>query len=410
MARSMRASGTRVPASREAGDGTDVTRGAAEARDMTDQARLWRAVLERDRRFDGRFVFAVRTTGIYCRPSCPARRPRREHVSFFARPEEAECAGFRPCRRCHPNQARLPEPNLELVARVCRALEEWDGELPTLKELAQQFAVSPFHLHRLFKRITGVTPRQYADACRQDRLRRELRSGDSVTGALYGAGYGASSSLYEEVGMTLGMTPGTYRRGGSGATIVYSVVPCPLGYLLVAATERGICAVRLGDSELELEDGLRREFPAGQIERDEAALGRWVRELLQYLEGNQPHLDLPLDVRATAFQRRVWEALRAIPRGSTRSYRQVAEAIGQPSAARAVARACAANPVALVVPCHRVVREDDGLGGYRWGIERKKALLQLERRGSAPELGAFDGSRDRPLDHGLAGLRVTHER
>lgn len=349
---------------------------------MTDQARLWRAVLERDRRFDGQFVFAVRTTGVYCRPSCPARRPRREHVLFFTRPEEAERAGFRPCRRCHPHQARPPEPNLELVERVCRALEGWEGELPTLRELAQQFAVSPFHLYRTFKRITGVTPRQYADARRQERFRHELRNGGSVTGALFGAGYGTSSSLYEGVAMALGMTPSTYRRGGSGAAIVYSVVPCPLGYLLVAATERGICAVRLGDTESELADALRREFPAARLERDEAALGRWVQELLDYLEGNQPHLDLPLDVRATAFQRRVWEALRAIPRGSTRSYREIAEAIGQPTAARAVARACAANPVALVVPCHRVVREDGRLGGYRWGIERKRALLELERRGN----------------------------
>ncbi|GBD16380.1 Bifunctional transcriptional activator/DNA repair enzyme Ada [bacterium HR26] len=385
MTRSLSASDVSDPAFRKAGGWTEKTCSVAEVRDMIDQACLWRAVLERDRRFDGQFVFAVRTTGVYCRPSCPARRPRREHVVFFTCPEEAEHAGFRPCRRCHPHRARPPEPNRELVERVCRALEEWEGELPSLKELAQQFAVSPFHLHRTFKRITGVTPRQYADARRQERFRHELRNGGSVSGALYDAGYGASSSLYEGVDMTLGMTPGTYRRGGRGATILYTLVPCPLGYLLVAATERGICAVRLGDTESELEDGLRREFPAARLERDEATLGRWVRELLDYLEGNQPHLDLPLDVRATAFQRRVWEALRAIPRGSTRSYREIAEAIGQPTAARAVARACAANPVALVVPCHRVVREDGGLGGYRWGIERKRALLDLERRGSACE-------------------------
>lgn len=347
---------------------------------MMQEAALWEAVVARDSRHDGTFVFAVRSTGIYCRPSCPSRRPRRERVQFFAQPIEAEAAGFRPCQRCHPQQATRPEPHLALVLAICRAIDDQDDRPPTLAELGQQLGMSPYHLQRTFKRIVGVTPKQYAAAQRAARLKQHLKEKTTVTEAIYEAGYPSSSSAYGEASGQLGMTPATYRRGGPATTITYAITPCPLGYLLVAATSQGICAVRLGDAAEELAATLAAEFPAAQIERGNGDLGRWVASLQDYLRGAQPHLDLPLDVRATAFQRRVWVALQEIPYGSTRSYSKVAQAIGQPTAARAVARACATNPVALVVPCHRVVREDGSLGGYRWGIERKEALLAHEAK------------------------------
>lgn len=342
------------------------------------EAAMWQAVLDRDRHFDGEFVFAVRTTGVYCRPSCPARRPRRENVRFFGGPEQAEAAGYRPCQRCHPGRAAPPEPHLALVQAVCRTLDEQTDRPPTLEELGRQFGVSPYHLQRTFKRIVGVTPKQYASAQRTDRLKRHLKEKTTVTEAIYEAGYPSSSSAYGAAAAHLGMTPAAYRSGGPATTVTYSIVPCPLGYLLVAATANGLCAVRLGDSAEELAAALASEFPAASVQPDGGHLEPWLASLQDYLAGAQPHLDLPLDVRATAFQRRVWQALQAIPYGSTRSYSEVAQAIGQPAAARAVARACATNPVALVVPCHRVVREDGGLGGYRWGLERKEALLAQE--------------------------------
>jgi AraC family transcriptional regulator of adaptative response/methylated-DNA-[protein]-cysteine methyltransferase len=344
------------------------------------EAVLWQAVLDRDRQYDGVFVFAVRSTGVYCRPSCPSRRPRRERVQFFEQPAQAEAAGFRPCQRCHPEQATRLEPNLELVQAICRAIDERDDRPPTLAQLSQQFSMSPYHLQRTFKRIVGLTPKQYAAAQRAERFKQHLKEKTTVTEAIYEAGYPSSSSAYDEASEQLGMTPTTCRRGGLTTTITYAVTPCPLGYLLVAATDKGVCAVRLGDSEEELAATLAAEFPAAQVQPGSGDLTQWVASLQHYLRGAQPHLDLPLDVRATAFQRRVWAALQAIPYGNTRSYSEVAQAIGQPTAVRAVARACASNPVALVVPCHRVVREDGGLGGYRWGIERKKALLAQEAR------------------------------
>lgn len=338
----------------------------------------WQAVLRRDGGCDGRFVYAVRSTGIYCRPSCPARRPRREMVEFYASPEEAERAGYRPCRRCRPDGATPAEPNLDLVGAICRYLDEAREPAPTLADLGRRFGLSPSHLQRTFKRIVGVSPRQYAAARRLERFRGRLQQGAPVTQALYEAGYESASSAYDQDSRRLGMAPGRYRRGGAGMQIAYTAAPCPLGRLLVAATEAGICAVKLGDSEAALEEALRAEYPAAAIRRDDARLGPWVQAILAHLRGAQPHLDLPLDVRATAFQERVWQALRAIPYGSTRSYHDIAAAIGQPAAARAVARACAANPVALLIPCHRVIREDGGLGGYRWGFERKRALLDAE--------------------------------
>jgi AraC family transcriptional regulator of adaptative response/methylated-DNA-[protein]-cysteine methyltransferase len=348
---------------------------------MDDDAR-WQAVLARDRRCDGRFVFAVRSTGIYCRPSCPARRPRRAQVRFFAGPADAERADFRPCRRCQPRDAVAPE--VEVVRQVCRYIEDHPDGPTTLTALGAHVGVSPSHLQRLFKSIMGVTPRQYVEARRLERFKDQLREGDAVTGALYDAGYRSSSQLYTQAPARLGMTPTTYRKGGKGMDIMYTTTASPFGSLLVAATERGLCTVRFGESVADLEQALVREFPAATIQRDDAALRPWVDALVRYLEGRQPQLDLPLDVQATAFQSRVYEALRAIPYGSTRSYSQVAQAIGQPTAVRAVAHACATNPVALVIPCHRVVRDDGSLGGYRWGVERKSALLAQEARATEP--------------------------
>lgn len=345
---------------------------------MFSPRRCWRAVLARDARFDGRFVFAVRSTGIYCRPSCPSRRARRAKVLFFALPEAAEQSGFRPCRRCRPREGPR-SPQAELVARLCRHIEAHsDGPL-TLAELAAQAGIAPHRLLRTFQRVMGITPRQYADALRLRRLKKHLRRGVDVTTALYEAGYGSSSRLYERSNAQLGMTPDAYRRGGRGMRLGYAIARSPLGRLLVAATERGVSAVYLGDSDAPLVAALRKEYSNAEVRRDTNGLSRWVRALLRHLEGRQPRLDLPLDIQATAFQRRVWEALRGIPYGATRSYSQVARSLGRPTAARAVARACATNPVSVVIPCHRVVREDGGLGGYRWGLERKRALLEREK-------------------------------
>jgi len=344
----------------------------------------WHAVLARDARLDGRFVFAVRSTGIYCRPSCPSRRPRREQVLFFARPEAAERRGFRACRRCRPGDAVNGNPQAALVRRTCRAIDEHLREnsegAPSLADLSAKTGLSPHHLQRTFKRLMGISPRQYADAKRVGVLKTQLRKGDDVTTALYEAGYGSSSRLYERANGQLGMTPATYRRGGQGMQIGYTIVDSPLGRLLVAATKRGISALYLGDSDAKIESALRHEYPNAEVHRDQNGMGNWVRTILKHLRGLEPRLDLPVDVQATAFQRRVWEELRAIPYGSTRSYSEIARAIGHPKANRAVARACATNPVSVVIPCHRVVREDGHLGGYRWGLNRKQALLEQEHR------------------------------
>jgi len=343
-----------------------------------DDEAYWRAVLARDTRFDGRIFFAVRSTGIYCRPSCPARRPRREQVVFFRIPEAAERAGFRSCSRCHPRDAAMTDPQVEMVRRACLYIESHVGELPTLEDLSAHTGVSPYHLQRVFKRVAGITPRQYAEAMRLDQFKAGVKKGATVTGAMYEAGYGSSSRLYERAPSQLGMTPADYRRGGKGVRISYTIAGCSLGRLLVAGTAKGICSVRLGDSDAVLEANLLSEYAAADVSRDDQALSGWVEQLLSHLDGRHPHLDLPLDVQATAFQWSVWEKLREIPYGSTRSYGEVARAMGRPTATRAVARACATNPVALVIPCHRVVREDKSLGGYRWGIERKRALLERE--------------------------------
>lgn len=347
---------------------------------------LWRAVMARDRGADGAFVYAVRSTGIYCRPSCPSRKPLRKQVLFFALPQAAEHQGFRPCRRCRPRSLRLWDPRVEAVARACRAIEAHiledsgagNGARLTLASLAAGMGMGPYQLERAFRRLMGITPRQYADARRMRQLKSGLKKGDDVTTALYDAGYGSSSRLYERAPSHLGMTPATYRRGGEGMRIRYAILGSPLGRLLVAATERGISAVYLGESDARLETELQKEYPRAEIHRDRNGLESWVEKILEHLRGHEPHLDLPTDVQSTAFQRRVWEELRRIPYGSTRTYSDVARAIGRPNAVRAVARACATNPTSIVVPCHRVVREDGSLAGYRWGIQRKRALLEQE--------------------------------
>jgi AraC family transcriptional regulator of adaptative response/methylated-DNA-[protein]-cysteine methyltransferase len=300
-------------------------------------------------------------------------------VVFFPLPEAAAQAGFRPCRRCRPGEFTAADPHVETVRATCRYIEaNLEGPL-TLDALGEQAGLSPAHLQRVFKRITGISPRQYADACRLGRLKARLKESRTVTTAMYEAGYGSSSRLYERAAGQLGMTPGDYRRGGRALSIHYTLVDCPLGRLLLAGTPRGVCAVYLGDEDGPLEEALAREYPGASLERDGGELGPWVAELLEHLRGQRPHLDLPLDVQATAFQWRVWQQLRKIPYGSTRTYRQIAESLGQPTAARAVARACATNPVSVVVPCHRVVGEDGSLRGYRWGLDRKRKLLDGER-------------------------------
>jgi len=343
-----------------------------------EQAR-WNALSARDSSQDGRFVFAVSSTGIYCRPSCPARRPRRENVRFFLLPEQAEEAGYRACLRCRPKSAGA-HAQPDSVKAICRFIEQHLDEPVTLQRLGKEFRQSRFHLQRRFKAVLGITPREYADSCRLRTLKRSLQAGDSVTRAMYDAGYGSSSRLYERTASQLGMTPDKYRRGAIAAVIHYICGDSPLGRMLIAATDRGVCAIQFARTDGELLEGLKREFPFAARKPDEGKLRSWSKTLLRQLHGKKLDDSLPLDIRATAFQRRVWTYLQTIPFGATQSYSQVAKGIGQPRAARAVARACATNPVAVAIPCHRVVREDGSMGGYRWGMERKKALLEMEQR------------------------------
>ena len=351
----------------------------AEERGFWDTA-FWDAMNARDSRMDGFFFYAVLSTGVYCRPSCPSRRPRRANVLFFRERTAAEQAGFRPCLRCKPADPAGNNPHSELVRKVCRHIETNLESPLTLRELGRTLGLSPFHLQRTFKSLTGIAPRAYADACRLNTLKAGLGRGDSVTRATVDAGYSSTSRLYERTASQLGMAPSEYRKHGAGLTIRYAVIDSALGKLLLAATEKGVCAIRFGDSRRELEQSLRAEFAAACVEHDPASLSGWSDALANHLQGAPGFLDLPLDIRATAFQRLVWEHLRSIPRGQTESYAAVARGIGQPTATRAVARACASNPVALAIPCHRVIRGDGSLGGYRWGIDRKRQLLENEKR------------------------------
>ncbi|HYX28865.1 MAG TPA: bifunctional DNA-binding transcriptional regulator/O6-methylguanine-DNA methyltransferase Ada [Pyrinomonadaceae bacterium] len=351
--------------------------------EIVNNPEMWNAVLARDASRDGSFVFAVKSTGIYCRPSCPARRPRREQVSFFQLPEAAEQEGFRACKRCHPRRAESTDARTELVRRICHAIDEHDAEPQSLKSLSEEIGISAPHLQRTFKEMMGITPRQYAESRRLTKFKTNIKNGSSVTAAMYDAGYGSSRALYEKSATQLGMTPATYGRGGKGMRIIYTITSCPLGRLLVGATERGVCSVALGDSDAELIEALFAEYPNASIDskdtRISASLNVWLNRVLEHLHGRSSRIDLPLDIQATAFQIRVWQELQRIPLGETQSYQQIAAAIGKPKAVRAVARACASNHVALVIPCHRVIREDKSLGGYRWGLERKRKLLQREK-------------------------------
>lgn len=353
--------------------------------------RLWQACLEKDSAFDGQFVLAVRTTGIYCRPSCPARKPKRDNVTFFALPHLAQQAGFRPCKRCQPDAQTVVDPQLALVNDVCRHIEAHSSEPLTLQALGEQFHVSAAHLQRVFKAVAGISPQDYTEACRMNQLKSALQKGMAISDATYEAGFGSSSRVYEKAAPQLGMTPRDYQQAGIGRRITFTVAPSALGQVLVATTERGVCAVKLGDDAGELETILRDEFRAAEIAHDDAAHRDWVEAVLAFVAGTTPHLDLPLDVRATAFQKQVWDALQRIPYGETRSYADVAAAIGQPRAVRAVAQACGANPTALIVPCHRVVAKDGSLGGYHWGVERKRRLLAQEASLTPLPLGGVGG-------------------
>jgi AraC family transcriptional regulator, regulatory protein of adaptative response / methylated-DNA-[protein]-cysteine methyltransferase len=339
-------------------------------------ARYWRATLSRDARADGTFVLAVRSTHIYCRPSCPARRPLRRNVVFFRTREEAEKQGFRPCRRCRPNEVA---GSVALVAGASRLLADSGEDGVRFAPLAARLGTTPATLRRAFLQVTGLRPRELAEALRLARFKKMLRAGKGIAEALYETGYGSSSRVYERSNAQLGMTPATYQKGGTGMKIGYTIAKSALGKVLVGATERGVSAVYLGDAEAKLVQELRDEYPRAELAPATDTFERWVKEIVQRVEGKPPRIELPLDLQATAFQRRVWQELQHIPRGKTRTYSQVARALGNPKAVRAVARACATNPVSIVVPCHRVIREDGNLAGYRWGLSRKEQLLAQER-------------------------------
>lgn len=347
------------------------------------EAIAWESVLQRDPTADDRFLYAVTTTGIYCRPSCPSRRPKRDNVAFFSTAAAAELAGFRACQRCRPNRAKSPHRGVE---RARDYIDSHIGDLGeeriTLELLSEQTGLSPYHLQRKFKEVVGLTPAQYIRARKSERLKGELKRGETVSRATFGAGYGSSSRVYGDSDQRLGMTPATYRRGGAGAHIDYVIAKTSLGILLVGATERGVCAVTLGNNAKVLESALESEYPAAtrkHVATPSDALALWVAEIIEAVDSDRVRLDIPLDIQASAFQWKVWRELQKIPFGETRSYGEVASAIGAPKAVRAVASACANNRAAVVIPCHRVVRQTGALGGYRWGIERKRQLLEKER-------------------------------
>ncbi|MDX6041076.1 bifunctional DNA-binding transcriptional regulator/O6-methylguanine-DNA methyltransferase Ada [Scandinavium lactucae] len=344
---------------------------------LHDESR-WQAVLDRDAHADGQFVFAVLTTGIFCRPSCRARHALRQNVRFYADASAAQAAGFRPCKRCQPDKADPQQQRIDKVTEACRLLEQ--ERTLTLDELAQAVAVSPYHFHRLFKSVAGMTPRAWQQAWRARKLRETLAASETVTNAVLAAGFPASSSYYRQADSTLGMTARQYRRGGDTQRVRFTLQSCVLGRCLVAASSRGICAVLPGDSDAALIAELAQIFPNAQREEADHAFQQQVAQVIALLDGRRSTLQLPLDIRGTAFQQQVWQALRDIPAGETRSYQQVADSIHKPNAARAVANACAANTLALVIPCHRVVRQSGALSGYRWGEARKAELLKREAK------------------------------
>lgn len=350
----------------------------------TDQQR-WEALAERDSAADGAFVYGVVTTGICCRPGCASRLPNRENVRFFETYRDAEQAGFRLCKRCDPSDPEKRAMHREAVSQACKLIEESE-DAPSLSDLAGAAGYSPSHFHRLFKRAVGLTPKQYATAVRSERVRDSLQTGSTVTDAIYEAGFASSSRFYDEAASTLGMKPSEYRGRGRGARICFAIAPCYLGWILVAATSKGVCAVDFGDDPEAMEQNLRARFSRAKFVDADPSLMAWVAQILAFLDSPGDPFDVPLDIRGTAFQQRVWLALRELPPGSTASYGDVAARIDSPNAARAVAQACASNRIAVAIPCHRVVRSDGGLGGYRWGVERKRKLLAREADASGEVL------------------------
>ena len=339
-------------------------------------SQMWAAVLARDNRCDGNFVFAVQSTGIYCKPSCPAKRPSRDRVVFFSAPAEAEESGFRPCHRCHPRDNESYH-GIGAVDRVCKYIEANLDRKLTLSNLSVHAGISPYHLQRTFKQSVGLSPREYIQTRRLTKMKHLLKSGHTVTKALYGAGFSSRSRFYGSSNQ-FGMTAGTFRRGGEGLRIRYSIVNCPLGRLLVAATSRGVCAVFMGDTDAIVESTLSKEYPEADLYRTNSGLENWINAIMNYFGRKEVNLNVPLDIQASTFQRRVWKEIQSIPYGSTITYSKIASELGEPNAARAVAKACATNPVSLVIPCHRVVGKNGDLRGYRWGEKRKKDLLILE--------------------------------
>jgi len=354
---------------------------------MLDFDKCWAAVENRDAGADGSFYYGVRTTGVYCRPGCPSRRPLRANTAFFATTSEAEAAGLRACKRCRPTDASTASRHIAAIEKAC-ALLRTSETIPSLGELAAAAAISRFHFHRVFKQVTGATPRDYARTHRLGLLAQRLDAGEKVTEAIYASGFGSSSRAYEAAPAALGMTPGARRRAGDGETIRYVTVATPLGWALVAATARGVCLTALGDDRERLAAMVRERFPAALLVAEDAALKDWAEQIVRFITDPGQTPDLPLDIRGTAFQTRVWRALQRIPLGRTATYAEIARALGQPKAVRAVAQACAANNLALLVPCHRVIREDGDLAGYRWGLERKRALLEREREAAAADAAA----------------------
>jgi AraC family transcriptional regulator of adaptative response/methylated-DNA-[protein]-cysteine methyltransferase len=346
----------------------------------------WKAVVERDETKDGLFVIAVRSTGIYCKPSCPARHPNPEQVVFFSQPDEAEKSGFRACKRCNPRDA-TPSARAKLIERICKYVEANLDEKLTLQNLSRQAGLSPFHFQRTFKRILGISPRQYVEARRLERVKRSLTNGETVTNSLYGAGFTSKSRLYEKTPPQLGISPGLFRRGGQGLHIQYTIVDSGIGRILLAATERGACAVCMGASDDAVEAALKEDYYAADLHRDDVGMRKWAEALLSYFNGHEFPRDLPLDLQATAFQWKVWKEIQSIPYGQTATYSSIAKSLGAPQAARAVARACATNPVAIVIPCHRVIGKDGSLRGYGWGVKRKKTLLSLENKAQSDLIG-----------------------
>lgn len=359
---------------------TETSTNAAKA-PPTDAPRLpevrWEAVVRRDKRADGEFVYAVRTTGVYCRPACPARTAKRQNVEFFDTSDLAAAAGYRACKRCKPDAPSQEQRRTALVIQACKAIEQSASAL-SLRQLARQAGLSPHHFHRIFKDVAGLTPKAFYKSVQARRVAASLQSAHSVTDAIYEAGFNSAGRFYEGAGAMLGMSPSAYRKGAAGEHIRYAVEPCALGLIIVAATPKGVCAIEFGEAAPALVDRLSERFPKARFEPADAEFKDWVTRVLGYLDQPRGALDLPLDVRGTLFQHRVWRALREIPAGRTASYGEIARRIGQPKAQRAVAQACASNQVAVAIPCHRVVRSDGDLSGYRWGVERKAALLRRE--------------------------------